>query len=327
MSESRVTKVLKSTKSADSTADKAIDIPVKKSTYHRKIHYVSSSTFDINNLRIGITFYEKANNVRMMFTYDYEYLPGLISRLNILHENSRIYASRALEFLKLQKRHDSLENIKINAPIRYDNEYDMMLKSALDLIKEKLIEFLIFLKNSELDFLCDKYTNNNEKYARYLSYMHKWLQKRNTMDLEGMFEVVRRNLINDPDEDNLDDSGKKRADPETYRLLPKLKSTTNIIKLGSKKSGYVNEDMNLISFLTEHEPTYKMNYPDSEYFFESNMVINISSHCVGMNCDYYRINFSPICSTFEYKLNKASAKRVIKKKQIEKPIVLRSLRV
>ena len=125
---------------------------------------------------------------------------------------------------------------------------------------------------------------------------------------------------------NENDLPKKRLDPEIFRMLPKLKSSTKIVKLGSKKSGYVNESIDMKTFLTELESTYKMNYPDSEYFFESNMIITISSHCINI-ADWCRVTFTAECSKFEYKLNKAATKRVIKKKKIEEPVVLRSLSV
>jgi hypothetical protein len=308
-------------KSASKTKSK------KKYRIRPKTHYISSDTFDVNKVRIGIGFYVRdpkgSARTMMTFTYDYEYAPGLVARLNFLHEKSRIYASKILD---LHRRFgNDIQYMKLNAPIRYDNPHDLVLKSALDLTKSKLVDFIISMKAEDVETIKARYADDSQAQTKYIDIFHSWLQSKDYRSIEEIFE--KRRNVQHSDSDSDEEDNHKKHDPEIFRMLPKVKARTKIIKLGSKKSGYQNETMTMEAFYKELEKAYRMNHPESEYYFESNMIISPSSHFMVMGEKTMTINFRADCSKLEYKLNKAACKRVIKRRKIEQPVVLRSLSV
>ena len=338
MTERRVIKNPKAQTSVRTQATKA-DANAKrgKKQYrgkNRPKHYVSSSQFDIDKLQIGIGFYKrKTDQLMMVFTFNYEYAQGIVERLNIIHENSRIYASKVLDIYRKYNGMgpDYLEYVNnIAAPIRYDNPHDSMLKSASDLIKSKFTEFLISLKNQDFEILNETYCQtepdvNGKK--QYIKQLHKWLAGMSDREIAQLFEKRNYNSDSDSDSDSEDNEPQRKYDPAIFQMRPKITTRTNITKLGSKKSGYQNEELTMKSFFEEMEKSYGMNRKESDYYLQANMIVNISSHCIIRGYDGPQINFRPDCSDFEYRLNKASCKRVIKREKLEEPGVLRSLSV
>ena len=300
---------------------------------NRPKHYISSSQFDIDKLQIGIGFYNRKSNdqLMMVFTFNYEYAQGIVERLNIIHENSRIYASKVLDIYRRYNRGgtDYLECVNnIAAPIRYDNPHDSMVKSTFDLIKSKFTEFLISLKHQDFEILNERYCQTEPNVSGKKSYvkkLHKWLAGMSDREIDQLFE--KRNYNSDSDSDSEDNEPQRKYDPAIFQMRPKVTTRTKITKLGSKKSGYQNEELTMKSFFEEMEKSYGMNRKESDYYLQANMIINISSHCIIRNYDGPQINFRPECSDFEYRLNKASCKRVIKREKLEEPVVLRSLSV
>ena len=108
-------------------------------------------------------------------------------------------------------------------------------------------------------------------------------------------------------------------------MTPRIKNSTEITKLGSKKDNYINEKVNIKTFFDAMKKNYKMNNKESEYFYECNMLIRISSF-VMLN-KQFMVSFKPDCLKLEYKLNKAACRRIIKKVKIEKPIIMTSLSI
>ncbi len=295
----------------------------RKYRIRAKTHYVTSDAFDIDKLTVGIDFFNRDPKsdysvMMMKFKYDYEYAIGLVSELNILHEKSRVYSARLPPWVQADP---DLTCAKVNAPIRYDNSHDTMLKATIDLIKAKLVDFLIEIKGESVNVLTEKYCGDDRKKIDLLQKIHSELLKKTEQEIEKSFEPQIQPRYDSDIEDE-----KPRLDPEIFRMLPRIRASTKITKLGSKKSGYQNEVMNMRTFYESLSEIWRMNNPDSEYFFECNMIVGIKSYYMTQHNDA-TTSFRPDCSKFEYKLNKAACKRVIKRKKIEQPIILQSLSV
>ena len=311
-----------------------------------KTYYVSSAVFDVRKLSFSIKFYNDSDaetektphrSNLLSLVKKYEYDEGLVSKLNILHEDARMYSASVPKFAM---RDGKLEqHARLTAPIHYDkdDQNSMLLKNVLDAVLEAQVQFLYDLGQADLEVLIEKYvwpsvcthagcTDHalcNRKIS-VLTALHKKLQKMTFKDIDKSFQPRTRHHDlydpNDPDDAvNNHDTHNKR---DKFFLVPKICRTTEIIKLGSKKDAYQNKTMQMGDFYDSISKIYKMNDKDSELFYQCTMIINIPSFYIA---DANIISFTPICSKFEYKINKAACRRVIKKKKIEQPLIIQRL--
>jgi len=303
-----------------------------------KTYYVSSAVFDVRKLSFGIKFYNDSDaetektphrSNLLSLVKKYEYVEGLVSKLNILHEDARMYSASVPKFAMRDGKLDE-QYARLTAPILYDRDDTnaMLLKNVLDAVLNAQVQFLYDLGQTDLNVLIAKYVGpsvcthdrctDHAKCSRkksVLKALHKKLQKMTFEEIDKSFQPQTRH--HDPD-DKLDKLDKR----DKFFLVPKICRTTEIIKLGSKKDAYQNKTMQMGDFYDSISKIYKMNDKDSELFYQCTMIINIPSFYMA---DANMISFTPICSKFEYKINKAACKRVIKKKKIEQPLIIQRL--
>jgi hypothetical protein len=286
-----------------------------------KTHYVTAESLDIDKLSFDLSIFTMLSDTKSIvkIMVNYEYVQGLVAPLNILHENARIYSAYIPQYAeKAFKNTDDMMKLRLNAPIRLTDTDNIVLNNKLECIEAQLISFLITIRSSGYDELVTKYSKSASSYldssivSAAILDLHDGL---NNMSVAEFTSSIRTIL-------------KKNSEQitDTYRLIPKINSNTNITKLGSKKDNYNNQSVDMKNFYDAMRKINSMNNKDSEYFYECSMIIGISSFVVPTN-DKLKISVKPNCSKLEYKLNKASCRRVIKKKKISHPIVLGSLSV
>lgn len=309
-----------------------------------KTYYVSSAVFDIRKLSFGIKFYNNSDaetektphrSNLLSLVKKYEYDEGLVSKLNILHEDARMYSASVPKFAMRDGKLDE-QHARLTAPVRYDKDDTnaMLLKNVLDAVLNAQVQFLYDLGRTDLDVLIAKYVKpsvcTHERCADHtmcsikISVLKSLHQKLSTMTFEEIDKSFQPQIRHhDPDDAvNNHDMHEKQEKRDKFFLVPKINRTTEITKLGSKKDAYQNKTMRIGDFYDSISKIYKMNDKDSELFYQCTMIINISSFFMASN---KMISFTPICSKFEYKINKAACKRVIKKKKIEQPLIIQRL--
>jgi hypothetical protein len=300
----------------------------KKKQYYikPKTHYILSDVLDIDKVSFSFNFFFRDKNdkstLMMQIVTNYIYAPGLVSELNILHENSRLYSARIPQFAQYD---NAFQHLKLNAPIRYADANNASLKNSIDLIQAKFVDFLVGLKALTLDDLTTEYTDGSVEQVRLIKKLHSWLCATSDRGIEDSFnKTIQANY--DSDDEPTEQEVKRRQTRELYRMVPRIRSSTQITKLGSKKEDYENMSVDMKTFYEAMTKIYRMNKPESEYYYQANMIVGISSYFLNHE-DGYKISFRPDCSKFEYKLNKAACKRVIKKKKIQQPLIISSLSV
>lgn len=303
-----------------------------------KTYYISSEKVNIDNVEFNLDIFDndkrEPRSTMIKINVLYRYAPSILSRLNILHEGARIY-SKDIASYERDNLDININCAKIKAPIKYTDTNNMYFKSNLELIRQKMIYFLCAIRSEKLEYLYLKYTNNEEEQMKVMRLFYNELNEYSEEEIDYSFNrigMLHNHLDNrknpGPIDENLmdDDQKKKEYYNQLNRLIPRITNSTEITKLGSKKDNYINEKIDMKTFYDTMSKKYKMNKQESEYFYQCNMLVRITSY-VMPNHDNFMVSFRPDCSKLEYKLNKAVCKRVIRKERIEKPIIMTSLSI
>ena len=295
-----------------------------------KKYYISSDKFDKEKMSFDIKF-PKGNSDYILSKIvsvisNYEYAPGLVSKLNLLHEDIRMCSAYITENIKEARKGG--EDYKMSIPMKYDTDNNIKLRNVLYVILIERIGFLHRLGQMDIDTLIKKYVmtydvkngkveDDEIKEREYkMRTLHKQLKKMSYKEIEE--DMMKRTE---------EDDDQKIKNNYLYHLVPKVRKTTEIFKLGAKKDNFVNKKVNMNDFYDFMEKIYKMNDPESEIYYECNIIISVSHNMIFFpnNGTKFSVNIDPTCIKLEYKINKAASKRVIKKKKIEKPLIIPKL--
>lgn len=279
-----------------------------------KKHFVTSGTFDVDLVTFGIVIFEVCGRMMARVVMNYQYAPGLISKLNILHEGGRLRSKAIPKFA----RDIGFHGMKLHYDFRHESNH--VLRTKLGELRRKYVDFLLSLTEGDKEEVVAGYakTTKDEEYMRNLiDYLGRIEEQ-----VPNMF-VIDKDRYYDHNDD-IDIAHKRYTAAVRDQLIPSADKCTKITMLGSKTQSYQNETQTLEEFFGHMENKSHMNHPDADFYYLSNSIVHLK--CTIM-LHTGHISFRPVCSSMEYFYNRASTRTVIRKHKIEQPLVVTKMSV